>query len=212
MAISDFETGVIDEATRQDLRLEDLETQEFHRTGIGGGITLIEEKSPSAVATVTFSSIPADFRHLRLYWIAHVAETVGNVSIFVEFNGDTTGANYTQTTHTLVKDVTSPFTGDVHTVAAASAATGIELGSFPGEGGANEMAYGYMDCSYYTESKWKAVLATNGAFMAIGRDNQRLQETSGRWKGTAAINAIRYFSAGSKNFDAGTKLALYGIG
>jgi hypothetical protein len=208
--LSDFERGVLDDMRLMDERIEELETQEFVQPANLGGYTLIEEKTPSAVNSVTFSSIPATFRHLRLYWTVQVDGTIGNYSMLMQFNSDT-ASNYHQSGHTVLKALGAG--ADMHGIS-GSLNTRIEIASVPGEGNAdndaNEFAYGLLDLPYYAEAKWKGMLATNGTFFGTTRDNVRIQSTSARWKGTAAINTIKLYTV--PDFMSGTKMSLYGLG
>ena len=199
-------------------RLRDLETQEFQRSGIGGGYTLIEEKSPTSGSSVTFSSIPSIFRHLDLWAIVQGEKDPAGEgwTVGMRINGNTTAANYHQTTHFYVD--TRGGSGDLHTLAGVAVVDYIHWLVAPDPGDADianeEFGFGIAKFPYYASTvAWKGVNAQSGFFIGSNRVNIEGRTTDGRVKETNAISSIEvFFPSAGVAYQNGTKLSLYGIG
>lgn len=141
----------------------------------------------SAAASVTFSSIPSNFRDLICVVTGQAAS---NASFGARFNGDSTGH------YRFVRyqgDGSSVSNGESTTLTYALA--GRISGSFE-----SSQIFQVMD--YSANDKQKTVLARgNGDFV---RSNVAV------WPSTAVITSMQVFPD-SWNFDAGVTVSLYGI-
>jgi hypothetical protein len=158
--------------------------------------TLIDsEVLASAAASVTFSSIPADYRDLVLVITGTVTSSVANARL--EFNGDTTITNYSRV----------EMIGDGSSASSTSASSYIILGSngtFDSTVIANATVQ-VMD--YSATDKHKTVLTRSG------RASGSLAEVfaaAGRWANTSAITSLSVITF-SSTFAAGSTFYLYGI-
>lgn len=167
--------------------------------GGGGGRTLIEEKTPSGVGSVQWTSIPSTYRKLVLEGAIRSTQASDNVDGRIRFNGDTTDGNYRQEGWRTNQFGTSNDTG-----ATARFATQ----SIPGANAtANGFAQVKIEIIQYANTAF-----TKRAFYSIATvDNAFYQSARGmvHWSNTAAINQIDIvLSAG--NFVANSVLRLYG--
>lgn len=151
----------------------------------------------SAVASVTFSSIPSTYKHLQIRWIALTSSN--NADIAFRFNGDT-GANYT---FHGIEGNGSAASGGNNATGLTSTPIGI------GTSVANTAGVGVLDLLDYTSTnKYKTARSlfgydSNGAGYAIMR--------SGLWSATAAaVNSITILSSPG-NINQYSHFALYGI-
>ena len=216
--LSDFERGILDDLRVLDERVEELETQEFTQPGVTGGYTLIEEKSPTGGSSVTFSSIPSTFRHLELWAIAQAEKDPAGEgwTVGMRINGNTTAANYHQTTHFYVDSRGG--SGDLHTLAGVAVVDYIHWLVAPDPGDADianeEFGFGIAKFPYYASTvAWKGVNAQSGFFIGSNRVNIEGRTTDGRVKETNAISSIElFFPSAGVTYQTGTKFSLYGIG
>lgn len=59
-----------------------------------GTMVLLDEQSPSGTGVVTFSSIPATFRHLRVTAVIRGTQAATSITVAITLNNDTTSGNY----------------------------------------------------------------------------------------------------------------------
>jgi hypothetical protein len=145
--------------------------------------------------TITFSSIPQNYKHLQVRFNVLNSSTTGFLRY--QLNGDT-GANYA--IHRLDADGSA---------VAAAGATGIAYGQLSlGSPDANNPYVGIIDIhDYASTTKYK----TNRTFW--GRDTNgagNLALASSLWLNTAAVNSITIFWS-SNNFTTSSTIALYGM-
>ena len=153
----------------------------------------------SASSSVTFSSIPADYRDLVL--IGNARTTTTNARGYeicgFQFNSDT-GSNYSR--------VRMRYNGSTY-------------GSDSGTGGNLEFE-GIIDQSTAsgTFNMVKLQLldysATDKHTTALFGGNNLSGQTgsyAGRWANTAAVNTIKFFTIQGGTFDAGSTFSLFGI-
>jgi hypothetical protein len=146
-------------------------------------------------SSVEFTSIPGTYTHLQ---IRYFATKTTNGSLYLTYNGVTTGGSYTR--HSIY--------GDGSTVAADFPGTGgnnidVQCGNTAGNFGA-----GIIDILDYTNTNKKRVLRT-----LTGRDNNGsglVWYTSGFFDSTNAITSIK-FTPDSTNLAQYSHFALYGI-
>jgi hypothetical protein len=160
-------------------------------TTVGGG----------GSASITFSSIPSTYTHLQIRAISRQTST--GVNAYLQFNSDTSSANYTQ--HQLA--------GNGSTVSASATTTGTLSGAYLFYGasssqGANVFGAAVIDIlDYANTNKYKTGRSLSGY------DNNGsgvLNLTSALWLSTSAISSITVLPQ-SANFAQYTQFALYGI-
>ena len=170
--------------------------------GGGGGLTLISSQVlGSPAASVTFSSIPGTFNNLVLVISARSSTATNSEDIQIQFNSDTTAADYLRTFFGLTNVTVSGGTAsDRHfsSVNGASAPSGM-----PG-GGKTEI-FDYAGTTF--QKQWQTVTQSYSASGTAGIQNYVL---SGIWKSTAAITQIVVTVASGANFAAGSSFRLYG--
>ena len=154
----------------------------------------------SSTSSISFSSIPATFKHLQIRGILRSPTGTNVGGGKVTFNGDTTSGNYTF--HRLVGDGSS---------ASAYGQTGIE---FILRCALNSTTSGIFGASvvdildYANTSKYKTTRALTGA--DTNDINGVLGLFSQLWMNTAAISSIT-ITPSEANFSQYSQLALYGI-
>jgi hypothetical protein len=155
--------------------------------------------------TITFSSIPATWNHLRLQILGRSAGAVGNENVLIRFNSDS-GANYnTQQTQSNGTSLTG--TGLVNqTGAIVASLTGANVTSGYASGSTVDIL-GYAQTNFF-----KVVLSSiwiiNGT---SGTTNQFAVQLDGIWKSTSAIAQIDLTLVSANNFVAGSIFSLYGM-
>lgn len=155
--------------------------------------------SPSG-ATVSFTSIPATYKHLQIRYIAkdNSVGTTGSRSMDMQFNSDT-AANYAY--HTLYG------TGATATSTGTGSVSSISILGIPGNGvTANMFGAGIIDIlDYANTSKNKTVKTFAGT--DLNNTSGAVALDSGLWRSTAAVSSIQIITT----FVAGSIFALYGI-
>lgn len=175
----------------------------YSAAGAGGGgpagpssYELIESSILlSNTASITFSSIPQDYKHLQLRFVAR--STASNGTLIVRFNNDT-GANYTL--HRLTGNGTSVtsggFIGLNKAVYAAIPGTADSTGSF---------GIGIVDIlDYNSNVKNKTVKTLTGKIL------QSIELSSDLWINTGAITSVEITDE-NLIYLAGSRFSLYGI-
>lgn len=161
-----------------------------------GAMIPISTANLSGLNTVTFSSIPQNYEHLQLR--AYLNNAVGNISVSMQFNGDT-GTNYAK--HILSGDGSS-----VSAVAVASTAS-MTFHIYSGNT-SNTFSAAVMDVlDYANTNKNKTVRGI------CGWDNNGSGSVllgSGLWVNTNAVTSITFGAAGG-TWSSGSTIALYGI-
>lgn len=170
------------------------------------GIRLIDEQElGSSAATITFSSIPATYRHLRVMIAGRQVEAVAFDYVGIRFNGDT-AANYNWQT-----DYSSNATG---TAAPGAGASVILAGYLPGSsapagfaGALSADIYDYRSTTFH-----KLVTTQSASFQAAAAAASwaHALNGAGSWENTAAITSVA-LNAGAGNFATGTVASLYGL-
>ena len=152
-------------------------------------------------ATISFTSIPATYKHLQIRFIARVADTDVANNQFMQFNSDT-GANYSW--HLLEGDgaavSANGFASESKMLAgrisAATAAAGI-------------MGVGIVDILDYADTnKYKTIKTLSGQDRNGGGV---ARFDSGNWRNTAAITSIQLINSSTTNYTTDSQFALYGI-
>lgn len=156
----------------------------------------------TATASITFSSIPADYTHLQIRGIARSAVASPTDTFRVRFNSDT-GNNYARR---LV------YGTGVNAVASSSApGTLMTLGTMIGNT-ATASTYGtsVIDIlDYKNTSKYKTLKALNG--FEINSTSGEISLSSGLWMNTNAITSVTLFTDSASNLMQYSSFTLYGI-
>lgn len=148
----------------------------------------------TTTATVTFSSIPATYKHLQLRMV--VRNPTGFDSLFARFNSDT-GSNYSD--HNLNGDGSS--VSSVNNINQTYMRFGVSLG---GGSYTNQAGLSVVDILDYTNTSKNTT-----ARASIGYGSG-VQLNSGLWRNTAAITTITLLGQ-SYSFAAASRFSLYGI-
>jgi len=143
--------------------------------------------------TVTFSSIPAGYKHLQLRYSALVSS--GNPYIGIRLNGDS-GSSYAY--HTLYRNGATVNAGGASTQTSA-----IALGFISGLSSSN-VTSGITDIvDAFATTKYKTLKTHNG-------NVNEIVFASGLWQNSSAVTSVTAFiSAG--NFTTTSRFSLYGI-
>jgi len=153
--------------------------------------------------SISFSSIPAGYKHLQLRFIART-DASGAVfdTVNMRFNGDS-AANYSY--HVLGGDGASTFSGGYPND------SNIQLNwcAMGASTAANIFGIGVVDILDYADTnKFKTVRALNGH----DRNGAGvLYLTSGNWRSTSAITSITLDQYTGPNYTQYSSFALYGI-
>lgn len=146
----------------------------------------------SAQATVTFSSIPATYRDLRL--VVDVLNTTSSNQTNIQLNGDT-GSNYSR----LI------MAGQAASGASSASATGTSIvcmnWSAPDNATRVLMTADFMD--YSATDKQKTILLRSN-------HGNEVDAVAARWTSTSAITSIKLYPD-SSTFAAGSTFSLYGV-
>jgi hypothetical protein len=149
----------------------------------------------SAASTYQFTSIPSTYTDLIV--VMQPALSVSNNAIYLDFNNDT-ATNYSF--------VVMSGNGSAVTSSRGSSAG---LGSV-----ANDLLYPNSTLGKTTiiiNIQNYANTSSNKSYLVRGGEaGSGTQTLTGLWRNTAAINAIKFYSAGS-NFSIGSTFTLYGI-
>jgi hypothetical protein len=152
----------------------------------------------TATASVTFSSIPADYTHLQVR--ALVRETSTSNGYNARFNSDS-GSNYAR--HYLIGD------GSSASAAAFTAQTSAILSdATKSSSGANVFGASVCDILDYTSTNKYTTIRTLGGFDDNGTGS--IDFLSGLWLNTAAITTITIIPDAG-NFATYSSFSLYGV-
>ena len=166
--------------------------------GGGGSLTLIAEQLLlSNAATVTFSSIPNTYRHLRLVAVGRMTTATTEDYVYIRFNGDT-GSNYDE-----IRSNNGGF-------GQSSAQTKSRIGDFPGSTAPSGSAgqFELLIPAYALTTFHKTVRSNSGVWDQSS--SGVMNEFFARWRDTSAINALE-LSLGSGSFITGSIFSLYGM-
>jgi hypothetical protein len=151
--------------------------------------------------TITFSSIPATYKHLQIRYIARTDAAFSNDFITFRFNSDT-ATNYAY--HLLAGDGASAS-------ASGGASSNIMYGSEITGASATAaiMGTGIIDVIDYASTSKAKTTRIIGGDDRNGAGEIRL--SSDLWTSTSAINTITITSFRSANWTTSSTFALYGI-
>lgn len=171
--------------------------------GSFGAWTKIEEQTPSATGTLTFSSL-GSYTHLEIRWVARSDQSAAAVDLGLRFNADT-GANYdvellynSSATAASAFEILAATSATVGTLAAGTATAG--------RAGAGTIAIN----DYRGTTFDKVVNSTDHWAQATTTTNINTRIFGATWRNTAAVTSVTLLlSAG--NYVAGSKFTLYGL-
>jgi hypothetical protein len=155
----------------------------------------------STTASVTFSNIPQNYKHLQLRILGRTDRAVSLAGLAMRFNGDTS-TSYSD--HNVNGDgATAASNGDV-------SATYLFLARYPGASAtASIFGTGVIDILDYTNvNKYKTSRSLAGVDLN-GSGQVYLQ--SGLWMNTAPITSILIYADVSGSLVANSRFSLYGI-
>jgi hypothetical protein len=157
-----------------------------------------------ATASVTFSSIPGTYRHLRLVYQARGDAAVTDLGFQIQLNGDT-GTTYDQEYTHLSGAAPTAFAQE------AIATTSIRIGDLPAASApASSAGIGAIEIPNYAGvTFFKNIDARGSSRISNTTPVMLVFQAAGTWKSLAAVNAVKVFPA-SGNFAAGT-FVLYGL-
>jgi hypothetical protein len=165
--------------------------------GGGGAVTLIASQtvSGSAVASVTFSSLPNSYKNLRLTWRARSTDGTSGQVLRLRCNGDTSTSDYE------FDEYVGGFGAFGSNVAGY-----IRIGALPGSGDtAAEASAGRVDVLYYASTTYRKKLLFH-----CQRGDQNAQEIGGgNWKSASAVTSLT-LSAVAGNLDLDSTFDLWG--
>lgn len=178
--------------------------------GAGGGAAgAFEQISTTTLsgtqASVTFSSIPSTYKHLRIHMTMR-SDRAGaeNEILFVRFNGNT-GSNYAS--HFIRSNSDYGVT-----VGSYTSETYMRGEQYPATGDtANAFGVAIIDVTDYantTNNKTQRILSGKKA-LSTAQDAVSLR--SGLWLSTSAISSITLGNQLGSNFVSGSRFTLYGI-
>jgi hypothetical protein len=169
-----------------------------------GALDVIEEQVLGAdAADVTFSSIPAGYKNLRVAGIGRSTTAAGNAYLQVQLNGDT-GSNYDW------QRMQGSGTGSLIEQGLAEAQA--KIGLLPAASNASADAFGSLDLvipHYGGTTAHKVGTAQSIAKYDTGTHTQSLNDFGFHWRSTAAVTSLKLF-ASAGNLKAGTTYVLYG--
>jgi hypothetical protein len=178
-----------------------------HLTPLNGFVSIATQTvGAGGASSITFTGIPASWKHLQLRVTARCSATGGaNNDINFTFNNDN-GNNYSR--HRLYGANGTAGTSGV----ASSSFAGTEIGVIPStDMTANVFGIGIIDILDYTNTnKYKPVKILSGVNDNTGTGTTRLAISSSSWNSTSAINSITVFTS-SYNYLQYSTFALYGI-
>jgi hypothetical protein len=180
-----------------------LTTQSAKGYGFGSGasvapistsyVSLGSVKLASNQTSVTFSSIPATYKHLQVR-IFQQKSSGGNDAILMHLNGDFTNGNYAY--YSFLGDGTSTVQSLVDSAVIGSARSN----------GWNNTVITIPD--YASTAKVKSYQSLSGS---SSQTASAIFYVGTMWDNTAAINAIRLTVSDGNPFITGSVFALYGI-
>lgn len=174
-----------------------------------GGLHLLDEETITSATTPVTLTIPSGYRALRIYVKGRTTRAATSESVIIDFNGDTTSANYDRN-----------YVSATDTTLAADGAAGSEgttarlIGSLAGStapashpGSIIIDVFDYADTTYY-----KFAHATSTMWTARGATGLTVWHNRIGWANTAAITSVGFRNLNGNNYDVDTHFAAYGIG
>lgn len=172
----------------------------------GGAMTLIAENLLGAdAASVSFTSIPGTFRHLKLVYQARTTEATVDNYTWIRFNNDSS-TNYD---YVLWENYITSTTNS-----GAAAQTKGRIGDIPGSTSADSHMAGTGEIlipNYAGTTFWKGAHSDFFFTDALGTTNNPVRGEAGvTWRDASAITRVDLLPT-ANNFKAGSLFSLYGL-
>jgi hypothetical protein len=165
--------------------------------GAAGSYELIATALVSTTGNVTFSSIPATYRHLQ---IRVTGRATSNRGCFLYFNNDFATAAASHDLRGNGSSVTSSsYTGQV--------GPGVQDMYSLSTDTANQFGAAIIDILDYAQTTKNKVVRFLGGHTSSG--GSRINLASGVWISTSAVTQI--LVTGGNGFEAGSRVSLYGV-
>lgn len=169
-----------------------------------GLVKLAEITVSSPVATITFSSIPQIYSHLRIVGAARCAAAITGDGVYLQYNGDA-GANYSRQFYQFAGTAAS---GNNSLSGSTNNILGVSTGA---SALANAFASNTIEIPCYSSTAmFKQAHANSGIILGATVSGITLFVFCAIWVNTAAITSIVIGNTGGSNFVAGTVFTLYG--
>lgn len=156
-----------------------------------------------AAASIAFTSIAADWRHLLLVVYARGDTAAITTQLQARLNADS-AANYDHQA--------GNFGAAAATAAETFAATSMQFGTMPaGTAGADLFSGHVVVLPHYASARNKMAVGFAGRKSGTATGNMSWHAYAGFWRSNAAITQVTLLP-GAGNFDVGTVATLYGMG
>ena len=157
----------------------------------------------AGASSVTFSSIPATYKHLQVRYIARSDNAANTLNLNMIHNSDT-GSNYSW--HRVFGNGTTAGAG-------GGGSTTVEIISqVPGATNAsNIFGTGIVNIFDYTNTSKYKTSRTLGGYEENTGAGAAIQLFSGCWYSTTAVNSLTFTLSSSSNFVQYSQIALYGV-
>jgi hypothetical protein len=166
-------------------------------TASSGGMTLIATGTGTgSSATITFSSIPATYKHLMVVF-EETRTSTGNTSIKLNYNGSTADYDFRF--------------GGTDTTADVSASQIYTFKSVANADPSNSYSNGVYWIFNYAGSQAKTATGLWAYEDNISGLPQAFRTGTARWRNSAAISSIAVGNSGGFNFGTATVIKLYGV-
>jgi hypothetical protein len=181
-------------------------------TPSSGGEVLISETTASAISSLSLSSIPGTYKHLRLDWTGIQHSATGS-----QFDGrinNDSGANYSLASLAYYNSAWNLGSADNYTSVANFESDAAIFGSSCTSTTNSNLAQGSLTIlNYASTSRWKQFFVENSSFRTAGA-GIRNPRTFGIYRSLSAVTSIDIFRiAGTATFSnvSNTSIRLYGI-
>lgn len=163
-----------------------------------------EQVLASATGTITFSSIPADYKHLQLRIVAKTTNTVNAVEqIRLQFNGATTAVYASHRLRGTGSAVNS-------TATTGAGGTQIYAGYSPRGDVTQNFAASIVDILDYANTSKNTTVRTLAGYTNSASSTYEIGLQSGVWLDTSAVTSLTLVDGGGYTFLAGSRFSLYG--
>jgi hypothetical protein len=172
----------------------------------GGYDALATVTVGTAVSSITFSGIPADYKHLQVRGLFRSDKSADtNADLYLYLNGDTSTANYTR--HYLRGN------GSVASSLGFAASAVPVAGEAPAASSpSNVFGATVIDIlDYGNLNKFKNVRTFHGDSQNSGTTQSNIYLTSSLWMNTHRVNSLTFALQASTNFVTNSTFALYGV-
>jgi hypothetical protein len=158
----------------------------------------------TATPTISFTSIPATYKHLQIRGITRDARSVNVNTLNMRVGNGSIDSGNNYANHHLDGDGSTAVSG------AAISNTAVGLMIEPGGSSTANAFSGYVIdiFDYKNTTKYKTVRALGGTNV-VGSGNINI--VAGAWMSTSAVTNIEFFNNGGFNFVQYSQFALYGI-